>query len=88
MRVWDRGTNRLVNIVVHHPTKEMRMSWIRRELKLTPTVRFPRQLSQEVVIRVRCRKEDRRFQCKPIVRSMLDETLRKRRSWLRVQASN
>jgi hypothetical protein len=45
-------------------------------------------LSQEVVIRVGRGKEDRRFQCKFIIRSTLDETLRKRRSWLRVQASN
>ena len=88
MRVWYRSSNRLVNIVVHHPTKKMRMVCVRCKFELTPTIRFPRHLPQEVIIRVRCRKEDRRFQCKPIVRSMLDETLRKRRSWLHVPASN
>jgi hypothetical protein len=45
-------------------------------------------LPQEVIIRVGRRKEDCRFQCKPIVRSTLDETLRRRRSWLHVPASN
>jgi len=88
MRVWDRGSNRLMDIVVHHPAKKMRMGCVRRELKLTPTIRLPRYLPQEVIIRVGRRKEDRRFQCTFIVRSTPDETLRRRQFWLHARASN